>query len=286
MPTKQPILTLDPIREMDHLRGVISQESISNEGIVHALTNLIPSLQKNFQNFVHGFTRHEPAIDLKSNELEFLKLLDKQVYLNLSPLVAYVPEGLQVSYVEYLDVLKDIALHCSETTLQCLNDYSMFLAQIITNRHLKYSVAPFEAKYAKMEKTRKDLIARMNKCFKIGSSKAESNYGDVVSRNAEWKEVFTTLQATSTLINKISREDLHKKAEECNRQLEIIIKQIRNNEFEGAGPEVTNNLSNGAFQSGAELELFTVAFFRLTTVNTAISDTVNNVAKILKEQQK
>lgn len=274
---------IDPIQEMNHLRAVVSQEAISMSGIMHSLSSLIPSIQQNFHNFVHGFTRNEPAIDLKSNEQDFIKLLDKQIYLNLSPLMTFVPEGMNVTYLEYLLVLKDLALHCHDTALDQLNVYSVFLAQIITNRNFKYSIGPSDTRYNKMEATRKELTDRMAKCFKTGSSKAESTYGDVVSRNAEWRDVFTALQIASTTINKISREALHKKAEECNSQLEIIIKQIKNNEFNGAGPEVTNHLSNGAFQAGAELELFTVVFFRLTTLNTAISDSVNKISKILKE---
>jgi hypothetical protein len=274
---------IDPLQEMGHLRNVISQETISVQGIVHSLQNLIPSLQKNFQGFIHGFSKSEPAVQLKGNERDFLKLLDGRVYLNLAPLMAYVPEGLTVPYVEYLSVLKEAAQHCHDSTQKILNDYSVYLAQIITNRQLKMTTMPLDATYAKMEKTRSDLNNRLAKCFKTGSSKATSTYGEVVNRNAEWTDVFQLVSQIDHIINTIRRDDLHKKAEECNAQLNTIIKQIRNNEFEGAGPEVVNNLSNGAFQAGAELEFFAATYFRTVAMNNAVGDTMNKVSSLLKQ---
>jgi hypothetical protein len=285
MHSKTPLLTIDPLQEINHLRNVISQEAISMDGIVNSLQNLIPSIQKHFHGFIQGFAKNEPAIQLKGNERDFIKQLDGRVYLNLAPLLAYVPEGMEGSYMEYLLTLKDAVQHCHDRTLKTLNDYSVYLAQIITNRQMKMTTMPHESMYAKMEQERTQLTVRLAKHFKAGSSKAESTYGEVVARNAEWVDVFQLVNQIDLMANSIRRDDLHKKAEECNAQLNTIIKQIRNNEFEGAGPEVTNNLSNGAYQSGAELELFATVYFRVIVVNQAIADTMKKVTDILKQQK-
>lgn len=279
------LIPLDPIQEMDHLRGLISNESFSMSGITHSLQNLLPNIQKHFQGFIQGFSTSEPAVKLKGSERDFIKLLDGRVYLNLTPLMTHVPEGMTVSYLDYLLVLKDAVQHCHDVTLKTLNDYSVYLAQIITNRQFKLTTMPHDAMYVKLEKQRAELNARLAKCFKVGSSKAESTYGDVVQRNAEWVDVFKLLDTVNGVLNSVDRTNLHKKADECNNQLSIIIKQIRNNEFEGAGPEVTNNLSNGAYQSGAELEFFAITFFRVTVFNTAVTDTMKELADIFKHQQ-
>jgi len=273
----------DPMKEMEHLRDLISNESFSMQGIVHSLQNLIPSIQKNFQSFVHSFSEKTPAVQLKSSERDFMKLLDGRVYLNLSPLMAFVPEGLVVPYIEYLAVLKEAVQHCHDTTLKTLNEYSMYLAQIITNRQFKITTMPHDKMYATMEKARAAMNAKVAKCFKTGSTKAEATYADVVNRNAEWVDVFHLLDQVGHIANTIPRDDLHKKADECNNQLEIIIKQIRNNEFEGAGPEVTNNLSNGAYQSGSELEFFAATYFRVLVITTSVGDTMQKVTEVLKQ---
>lgn len=278
-----PILTVDPLQEMGHLRNVISQEAISMQGIVNSISNLIPSLQSHFQNFVKGFSKSEPAVQLKGNERDFVRLIDDRVYLNLAPLLAYVPEGLEVSYIDYLDVLTLSAEHSHRVAQDALNNYSVMLAQIITNRELKKSMLPLDSQYVAMEKERTRLQAAMAKCFKTGSSRAESTYGDVVSRNAEWVDVFKMVEKLNHVVNSIRRDDLHKSAENIDRQLQTIIKQIRNHEFEGVGPEVTTNLSNGAYQCGAELEFFAAVYFRSTVMNNAVADTMKKVTEILKE---
>jgi hypothetical protein len=282
----QPLVKTDPLNDMDHLRTMISHETFSMAGIANSLQNLMPSIQKNFQSFIHNFSRSEPAVQLKSNERDFMRLLDGRIYLNLSPLIAYVPEGLEVAYIEYLMLVREAVQHCHTVTMHSLNEYSMYLAQIITNRQLKVTTMPHDALYAKMEKSRTELNKRLSKCFKMGSSRAERTYGDVVDRNADWPEVFKLVTEIDHLVNTINRDDLHKKAEECNTQLGIIIKQIRNNEFEGAGPEVVNNLASGAYQVGAELELFAATYFRTVTINTAIGDTMNKISQILKDMDK
>lgn len=283
MQINQFLPPLDPLKEMDQLRGTVSQESFSMHGIVRSLQELLPAIQKNFHGFIQGFSKSEPAVQLKGNEREFMKQLEGRVYLNMAPMLAYVPEGLQVSYMEYLSVLKEAVMHCHANTQKILNDYSVYLAQIITNRQLKVSCMPHDSVYAKMEKERKMLSERLAACFRTGSSKAETTYGDVVSRNTEWLDVFKMLEMVDHAINTIRRDDLHKKAEECDRQLAIIIKQIRNDEFAGAGPEVVNNLSNGAYQAGAELEFFAAVYFRTVTINQAIGDTITKVGQILKD---
>lgn len=283
MQPQAPLLTIDPLQEMDHLRGVISQESISFDGITRSLKELVPSLQKNFQAFIHGFGKGEQPAQLKADEKDFLKLIEGKVYLNLAPLLTYVPEGMNVTYLEYLLALKDAVQHCHEVALKSINDYSVYLAQLITNRQFKLSAMPHDAMYAKMEKDRTELLARMAKCFKVGSTKAESTYGEVVARNAEWGDVFQMIHQVDQLANTIRRDDLYKKAEECNDQLNTIIRQIRNSEFEGVAPDVVNNLSNGAYQVGAELEFFAAVYFRVLVINTALADTVNKVGGVLKQ---
>lgn len=276
---------VDPLDDMQRLRTLISMESISMTGVKNALANLLPSLRSNFDLFSRKFTTHEPAIALKGNERDFVKLVNNQHYLNITSLAAYVPEGLAVPYLEYLIVLNDSIEHCSKYAMELMNEYSLFLAQIVTNRELKHTVSSHTSRLKAIETERKELIARMAKCFNQTTT-ATVSYGDVVSRNVDWQNVFELMTSASNKVNHISRDALHKKADECNKYLEIIIKQIKNGHYDDAGPEVTTNLSEGAYQAASELEFFSVVYYKTTTLNTAISDTMKNVTESIKASKK
>lgn len=275
------VIPVDPMHELGRLNSAISVEAFSMSGVQNALTGFLPLLQDNFERFINSFSTKDPAIQLKSNERDFIKLVSGGQYLAMTSLPAYVPEGLSVHYLDYLVVLVEAVEHCFNNTQQHLNGYSTYLAQMITNREMRETTASHLAKYKEMEVTRLKLVKRLSDCFN-GNHSTNATYGDVVSRNAEWQNVFEVLTKATTLINKISRDALHKKAEESNKYLETIIRQIKEGKFELAGPEVTKNLSDGAYHAALELEFFVMVYFRMTTLNKAISDTMNAVTETIK----
>lgn len=276
--------TETPIEEMGKIHNFIAQEAISMSGITRALKDFMPGMRDSFSRYARGFSQHEPSIELKGDDRTFARMILAQQYLNIAPIAAYVPQGLNVHYVDYLDILLEGVKHVQDNTMRVMNDYSVFLAQIITNREMKFSVESHEAQYKKMEVERKALISRMSDCFLKGSVRTDVTYGDVVERNGDWPEVINKSNIAMKSINLINRTALHKKADECDKYLQTIIKMISDGKFEGAGPEVTTNLSNGAYQAACELEFFTVIFFKLTVLATAISDTMKATTETLKKK--
>lgn len=279
------IIDVNPLNEMEKLRNLISQEAVSIDGIKRSVSDLIPSLQQNFKTFLARFKGDSDAITLKASDREFLSLIQNKPYLNLEAIEAEVPEGLTSTFKTYAHALQAAATHCSTNAETAMADYSKMLGNIITNKSVKASMMPNAAKYRQMERQRDDLTKAMGECFSNGSTNAKSTYGEVVQTNTEWRDVFMTMQALMDVLNRMSRDKLQKHAEECSELLSTIIKQIRTGEFEDAGPEALDNLADGAYQCGAELELFSVVYFKATVLATAIADTMGNVSKALTEQQ-
>lgn len=281
------MMDVNPLVEMEKLRDLISQESISIAGIKRSVADLIPSLQNNFKSFlsrISGSASSE-TITLKASDREFLALIQTKPFLNLESIPAEVPEGMTSTFKGYAHALQAAATHVSTNTEKSMAEYSRMLAQIVTNKDMKVSMMPNNAKYRQMESQRDQLTKAMGNCFSDGSSNTKSTYGEVVQSNTEWRDVFMTMTALMDLLNRMNRDKLQEQAEECSELLGTIIKQIKNGEFEQAGPEVLDNLADGAYQCGAELELFSVVYFKATVLATAITDTMNNVEKALAEKE-
>lgn len=280
-------LPVKPLTEIQRLAGVVNQEAFSMAGITNSLRNLIPDVSRYFGSLTHGFfgqIAQEPAVQLASNERDFIKLLEGRVYLNLAPMAAHVPEGMIGTYVDYLNELHKAMQHSKDVAQRALSEYSLFLAKIITNRDMRMDGDSKKAEYKKMELLREDLLEKSAACFKPGSSVAVSTYGKVVERNADWETVFSLIHAIDNLANGIDRQALHKAAENCARQLDIVVKAVEAGKFEEASPEVLVTLADGAYQCGAELEFFALMYFRAATINTAVSDTMKSVTEILTQK--
>jgi hypothetical protein len=280
-------LPVNPLQQMRHLSGVVSNEAISMAGITNSLRNFIPDVSKYFHSLAHGFVgavSDEKAVQLTADEKDFLKQLDGRIYLNLVPLAAHVPEGLISTYVEYLYELRASLKHSKEVSLPALSEYSVFLAKIITNREMRTDGLSKKAEYKKMEQVRESLVQMSGACFKPGSSIAVTTYGKVVARNADWSDVFSLLHEVDNLANSIDRAQLHKLAQECARQLDVIVQAVKADKFEDASPEVLVTLADGAYQCGAELEFFALTYFRTIQINTAVSDTMRSITAIFNQK--
>lgn len=276
----------DSPNELNRIRILSSQikmEAFVGGDINTLLNESLPVLVEDVKSFFNRFTPITPSISLTSNENTFLKYVSKHAFLDIAPLSAYVPEGLECTYKEYSHPLTESVLHASNIINDVLSEYTVFLSHLISSKDVKLSITSFNKKYENLEKTRLVLNHELGKCFKLGSTKSEVSIGDVVYRNSEWKEVIDLTRSCTQTIESVDRKILNKKIAESVTLLNIILKKISNNELNGMSPEGINNLSTGAYQVAAELEFFSITYYRVLAFVNSIDKTIDHFNKIIKE---
>lgn len=279
----------ESITDLNSLRietSRVSLESFSGADVKQLLTNTFPSIVSNVKEFFAGFTpanANNPAIILSFNEAAFIKEVSTHSYLDIAPLAAFVPEGLDVTYSKYSEELMPAVAHASKILSGVMTSYSTFLSQLISNSDLKLSTQSFEKIYTELTKEREKLNVEIGKCFKRGSTKAEVTIGDVVDRNADWHNVINSADVMLKLINGVDRKALNKKINECSDLLDVILAKMNRNEFEGMSPEIIRNLSDGAYQVASELEFYSVTFYKVMAYSASISNTVEHFENVFEK---
>ena len=275
------------LRLLDILNKQITMEAFAGGDVSKLLTESFPLVVNDTKdyivNFLNSFKASEPGLALNFNENKFIKEINKHAYLDYSPLSAYVPEGLNVKYLDYAVSLEKAATHVSIIMNGTLNKYSMFLSHLINNNDIQLSTSSFNHEFKQLEEIREKLILELGNCFKSGSTVTETTIGNVISRNADWDKVFISANTISKLINSVNRNDLNKKIKECTEYLDIIINKTKRNELNKLTPEGISNLSAGAYSMAKELEFFSIIYYKSLAYVNMLNKTAEHFNKIFKD---
>lgn len=262
-------------------RDRIALEASVSLNLQSLLKDTFPSIVAGFAGFVGGFSPKAPAIQLTSKQSEFIRELTKHPYLDIAPLAAYTPEGLNVSYLHYLQKLTPAVLHAVQI-LPTLSEYATFLAVLLTNTDQKFASSPVPRKFADMEKNRQLLNHDLGVCFFKGSTRTERTMGDVVDRNNEWTAVFHQSDELVKQVNSVDRGALNKKVAECVELLEKIKTSVEKGNLEGVSSSVVVKLADGAYTVASELEFYVVTYYKVAALAESINRTVAHFKKVFE----
>lgn len=255
-------------------RDRLALEAMSGADIKALLTDAFPSFHKEIKGFFGFFSANESGIALTSEQHNFLRELNKHTYLDISPLKAFVPEGMDVPYTNYSAELLIAVMHASRVLSGPLSAYSLFLSQLITNADQRLSSLSTTKVHKELAAEREKMNAALGKCFKKGSTETESSIGKVTQRNGDWQHVFQNSENMLHLINTVDRKVLNKKIEECSMLLDKVMELINRGDFADMSPAAFETLSSGAYEIASELEFFAAIYYKVETFASALNRTI------------
>jgi hypothetical protein len=259
----------------------ISLEAFSGGDTASLLTGVFPGIVDDVKSFFSQFMPSAPGLTLGFNEHDFIKSISKHSYMDIMPLAAFVPEGMDTTYLKYSKELMRASEHAAEV-INVLNRYSLFLGQLINNSDAKLSSTKM-SDYKGLEIERLKLNEELGKCFKHGSTQAETTIGKVIDRNSDWPKVFEETNVIMKLMNNVNRDTLNKKIKECVELLDIILAKVKRNEFQGMSPQGISNLSEGAYMIASELEFFAAVYYKAIGLSTSVERTIQHYKGIFKD---
>src|SRR5579872_2388714 len=92
-------------------REFIALEAATFPDVQALLTNVFPRMLSGFSGFANHFMPEAPAISVSPRYRDFIKEIGKHQYVDLIALGVFVPEGLDVPYITYLQALKPAVDH-------------------------------------------------------------------------------------------------------------------------------------------------------------------------------
>jgi hypothetical protein len=259
-------------------RDCVALEAIAVHDVSEYFKGIFPAVANSFRNFITEVRPSDAAVALSPSYKTFLKDLPKHHYTDVMPLIAYIPEGLNTDYLEYAEALLSAAEHASKI-MDVLNPYSVYLSQLITNPEMKLATTSKEKEFKVLEQARDKLNAQLGACFKKGSTRAESSYGEVIKRNSDWDDVFGRVEAITRNIYSVDRKKVINKINECSDHLDVILKMVNGGKMESVANQTVTNLADGAYQMACELEFFTVIYFKTEVFVACVNKTLDHFKK-------
>ena len=268
--------------------------TIAQEGIqeliaagANAAHQVKQKLLEVFPSMLQGFSGREKLAKLPefitSNQAkaEFVKHLQTTHYAELKELRAFTPEGLSVTYLQYAKTMLAASTHLKTIVPDTINPYVLYLAHLMSNKGKILSTESHAIEYDRLEHNRTELYASLNTCYTAGKYEVETVVGKVVENNAQWMEVFNTLDTVMVNLRTIDREKVRELTKQCDEYMAILFNLLREGKMDQITPEVGETLTRGCFAVAQELELLSIVYYRAIAFDAAVERTLVKLNEIL-----
>ena len=276
-------LKLDPLPK----EGLqIAQESIS-DAFKEGLDNFTNLLKVQLPNIIRGIRESDDLNKLPGfnkitrEEVKFLKLLNSVSYNELKELKAFVPEGLNVKLIQYLDAIEPSVNYLTRLLPDVVEPYAKELTYLACNPIKALDTNSNKEKYLKQDKNRALQLKAITDCFSNKHYDTKICIGNLVDRNADWVTIFNRVRDITNKIKMINRKEISLLVTQCEQDLELIYQYIKSGKYNYITPEVANNIATGAWHIASELEYCSVVYFKVLGLESSIEQTINKVNEVL-----
>lgn len=250
--------------------------SINFSDLIH---RFLPNARGIFAGLVSKFQPSGEGIALTRDQRAFMKIVEEHKYMDLAPIVAFVPEGLNTTFMHYMNTLSAPVEHASKVQ-ERLTGYSTYIAMLLTNKDERFSTVDSALVYKGLEEQRATFQKDLGACFQTGSHTTDVRYGDVVERNTDWNLVFPAAAQLADKMNGVNRKILTQTLHDTVHLMDRLIEAAKRDDFKGASPTMLSELADGAYQMASECEFFATTYYRVMALTTAIDRTTKNICKL------
>jgi len=232
------------------------------------------SVENTFDKFLSS-----APIELRPAKL-FQRFVDEHSYADIIQYRAEIPEGLVVTYLDYLKVLAPAQASANDIVKDVIDPFSQFVGKMISDEIFRNQAGHQIKEFAKLEPEYVKINQEFAKCFGKNDYRASAAFGEVVKRNGDWRQVFSQTAALKKLYQDYPVQELTKKLNRLYEMLDELVDQIKLDHYEQVEKEVTQLLGNGMYFVAKMVELSALTTFRSRTFIETINTTVKNIEEL------
>jgi hypothetical protein len=271
----------------------------ANEDISDTISKMLSSLDTKVNEFTDMLKNVIPTVKaalgassdsidipeitpLNKDQSKFIKIVSIYPYSELKEIKAFKPEGLNVNYLEFINILESQIDYLLTFEKDVLDPYELFLGQLVSDSKTFSSLNTNDSYYSKIQARRNNAYELLAKCYKKDSVESVTIIGKVIDRNADWTITLSKLNKLLEDVSKINRKSIQSKIANCEEYLDILLKNKETEETEetNVSPEVLRHLTNSTYQIAKEVEFLSIAYFRVLTLKGSIENTIEQVKKV------
>ena len=249
---------------------VITLESLGNESIIveniktlftEKLPNFITSIKSKL-NFFDSIKDEEKISKGVLNDkykiaLKHIPALD---FLLFADRIISVPEDFEGQLLDYLKILNQTFPMFSNQINDILDEYNLILASFVTNKEDKYSLQDHSRLFDLSRVKRESILSELKVFFPKDTGKTKKRMRDILKNFGELEPLVLTASKLNDQILATNLNQIKNRVNKAIDSLDIILKQMTNNEADRLSQEAALNISKGAFEIGKLIESYVIVY--------------------------
>lgn len=234
------------------------------------------SVQDTFEKFLKA-----APVSLRPSRI-FERFVDRTPYADIIQYRAEIPEGLKVTFLEYLEVLQPAQERANNIIKNVIDPFSKFVSKMVSDEVFRNQAGHQIRELSNLEPEYVKVVKDFEKCFAKNDYKSSAGFIEVVKRNNDWKRVFSETVALKKVYDDFPQEELTKKLNRLYEMLDELVEQVKLDQYDSVEKEVTELLSKGMYNVAKEVELAALTTFRTKTFITVIDINIGNLEEMIK----
>ena len=249
---------------------VITLESLGNGSIIieniktlftEKLPNFIISIKSKL-NFFDSIKDEEKISKGVLNDkykiaLKHIPALD---FLLFADRIISVPEDFEGQLLDYLKILNQTFPMFSNQINDILDEYNLILASFATNKEDKYSLQDHSRLFDLSRIKRESILSELKVFFPKDTGKTKKRMRDILKNFGELEPLVLTASKLNDQILATNLNQIKNRVNKAIDSLDIILKQVTNNEADRLSQEAALNISKGAFEIGKLIESYVIVY--------------------------
>lgn len=207
----------------------------------------------------------------------FERFLQATPYTDFMQYRAEIPEGLCVTYLEYLAVLLPAQQRANDLIKNILDPYSKFIGKLISDEVFRNQLTHQIKELSNLESDHAVIQKAFAKCFSKNDFGSTAPVADVVRRNADWSAVFSQTTQLRKLYQAFPHQEVTKKLNTLYDMVDTLVEQIKLDQYVGVDKTLTVQLSTGLYSIAREVEMAATTTFSSRVFIESINTTIKSV---------
>jgi len=268
--------------ELKQLRAELSQEAFDLSKLTGAFKKIADKVKDLF-TVGSSIANIDGKIGmLPKDQTKFIKLVNSMPYPSIIKVEAFVPGGMNATYLHYLEALLPATEHYKKIQPQVMDPYNQYLGRLLSDRKFSKSAGDDKRLVNDLARGRQHYMDAMAKCFGRNLITTNTTIGAVISRHADWATVFTKLNAAISNMEQVKISDLKNTLHQCTEIIELIIKELQSPGADKAfSQEAAARMSDYSYEVAKELEMYSLTYYRVLSLKGAIELTMGSIRENL-----
>lgn len=262
-------------------RDVITMEASLPSFHFQALTSRLPLFVADVKAFVSNILQMSNFSEAVLKVNEFEKTLNKVNYLTLSDIIVYVPPGMDVTWLEYVEALAEAQAVVNRLREDTLDPTLRYVAQLLTQPETMRSVRGVPADVVLHDL--KKIKDKISDCYGKNSSETKVPFGKVFKRNSDMVSAMDKLNTINEEMAKINKQEIMDTVNEITAALDKLLIRMKNDPDTYRMTGITmRDMAEFTTNVAREIEFYAAHAFMVQSATQAMQDSKQRIEEVLK----